>query len=87
MIFNISVTAINKEIHTLWPRLWEKYAPLVAWPSAAEWADMAGTWEDIPIAVGAIDGMSHEIYRPQIEPQELFYSGHRGYHCLHTDHC
>jgi len=36
------------------------------------------------MAVGAIDGTSHRIYRPEVEPQELYYLGHRHVHCLHT---
>ena len=36
------------------------------------------------MAVGAIDGTSHRIYRPEVEPQELYYLGHRQFHCLHT---
>ena len=35
-------------------------------------------------AVKANDGTSHEIYRPQVEPQETYYSGHRNYHAIHT---
>ena len=35
-------------------------------------------------AVSAIDGTSHEIYRPMNEPQQQFYSGNRSHHCLHT---
>ena len=45
---------------------------------------MRGIWEDLPDAVAAIDGTSHHIYRPQTEPQALYYSGHRHYHCIHT---
>ncbi|VDI61573.1 Hypothetical predicted protein [Mytilus galloprovincialis] len=36
------------------------------------------------MAVGAIDGTSTEIYRPLVEPQELYYSGHRHFHCVHN---
>ena len=45
---------------------------------------MRGTWGDIPIGVGAIDGTSHQVYKPQTEAQELYYSGHRHQHCMHT---
>ena len=31
----------------------------------------------MPSVVGAIDGTSTEINRPHIEPQELYFSGHR----------
>jgi len=36
------------------------------------------------MAVGAIDDTSHRIYRPEVEPQELYNLGHRQFHCLHT---
>ena len=49
-----------------------------------EWRTFRGKFTKILDAVGAIDGTSHEIYRPQTEPQQLFYSGHRCYHALHT---
>jgi hypothetical protein len=39
-----------------------------------------GSWTKFESAVGAIDGTSTEIYRPQIEPQELYFSGHRHFH-------
>jgi hypothetical protein len=35
-------------------------------------------------AVGLIDSTSTEIYHPQIEPQELNFSGHRHFHAIHT---
>ncbi|VDI60819.1 Hypothetical predicted protein [Mytilus galloprovincialis] len=41
-------------------------------------------WEKLPMAVGAIDGTLTEIYRPLVELQELYYSGHRHFHCVHT---
>ena len=46
--------------------------------------DVKRPWEKLADAVGAIDGTSHEIYRPMNEPQQQFYSGNRSYHCLHT---
>lgn len=45
---------------------------------------MRGVWRELPDAVGAIDATSHRIYRPQTENQADYYSGHRHYHCLHT---
>ena len=36
------------------------------------------------MTVGVIDGTSHRIYRPEVEPQELYYLGYRHIHCLHT---
>ena len=44
---------------------------------------MQGQWSNSHVAVGAIDGTSHHIYRP-VDHQRQFYSGHRNYHCLHT---
>ena len=29
------------------------------------------------MTVGAIDGTSHRIYRPEVEPKEQYYSGHQ----------
>lgn len=34
--------------------------------------------------MGAIDVLSKEIDRLQIEPKELYYFGHRRYHAIHT---
>ncbi|XP_053390139.1 uncharacterized protein LOC128553052 [Mercenaria mercenaria] len=45
---------------------------------------MSGRWCKIPNAVGAIDGTSLQIYRPSVEPQEQYYSGHRQHHAVHT---
>ncbi|KXJ29426.1 hypothetical protein AC249_AIPGENE27131 [Exaiptasia diaphana] len=45
---------------------------------------MMGNWPEFPSAVGSIDSTPHEIYRPITEPQRLFYSGHRHYHCFNT---
>ena len=41
---------------------------------------MQGEWRFFPDAVGCID----EIYRPQVELQSQFYSGHRHYHVMNT---
>ena len=35
-------------------------------------------------AVGSTDGTSHDIYRPIVERQENYCSGHRQYHAIHT---
>ena len=43
-----------------------------------------GNWEEFSNVVGAIDTTPHEIYRPIIEPQGLFYSGYRHHHCMNT---
>ena len=36
------------------------------------------------MAVGAIDGTSHEVYRPLVEDKEEFYTGYHGFYCLHS---
>jgi hypothetical protein len=38
----------------------------------------------VHMAVRAIDGTSHRIYRPEIKPQELYYSGQRQYYLIQT---
>jgi len=43
-----------------------------------------GNWNKLPAEVGAVDGTSSEIYRPQTDPQELYFSGHRHFHTIHT---
>ena len=84
LIFDISVSTVGEVIHQTWPVLWDFYAPEVSWPTEEEWGRLDGNWPDIPHALGAIDGTSHEIYRPSTEPQHLYYSGHRNMHCMHT---
>lgn len=38
----------------------------------------------LPVAEDATDGITTEIYRSLIEPQKLYFSGHRHFHCIHT---
>ena len=35
-----------------------------------EWDAMGGLWPKLHYAVGSIDGTSHEIYKPIVEPQK-----------------
>ena len=83
-MFGISVSTVSSDIRNLIPIFFETLQHLVDWPAVAEWREMAGGWTKLPMAVGAIDGTSHRIYRPEIEPQEQYYSGHRCFHCVHT---
>jgi di/tripeptidase len=39
--------------------------------------------KDLPIL--SIDRASTEIYRPQIEPQDLYFFGSRHFHAIHTN--
>ena len=49
-----------------------------------EWRSVTGRWQELPGVVGVIDGTSHEILAPAPHIQRRFYSGHRKYHCIHT---
>ena len=64
-------------LHTL-------YAGSVRWSIAEEWTSMTGKWSDMSSIIGMIDATSHRIYRPLTERETLYYSGHRHYHCVHT---
>uniref|UniRef100_A0A8W8LMU9 DDE Tnp4 domain-containing protein n=1 Tax=Magallana gigas TaxID=29159 RepID=A0A8W8LMU9_MAGGI len=76
-LFNISVTTVKEELSSL-IELFHVYCyQFVSWPTVNEWRQMLNVWQKLPSAVGAIDGTSFEIYRPQTEPQELYYSGHQ----------
>lgn len=81
-IFNVSVTTVNDEIHFILPILLQRLNFYMTWPTINEWRDLRNNWPEIPMAVGAIDGTSHEIYRPMTEPQQMYYSGHRNYHAI-----
>ena len=83
-MFGVSKSTVENEISELIPILFTNMKSYIKWPTFNEWQAFRGKWHKIPDAVGAIDGTSHEIYRPLTEPQEQFYSGNRAYHCLHT---
>jgi hypothetical protein len=83
-LFDISVSTVKDEIRALLPCFYLKLKRYVKWPSVQEWSDMMFLCNKIPMAVGAIDGTSHRIYRPKVEPLEQYYSGHRQYHAIHT---
>ena len=83
LIFDVSIATVGRVINRMWPILWEVYAVKVQWPNINEWTQMYGKWEKLPYAIAAIDGTSHYINRPE-KNQELYYSGHRNAHCVHT---
>ena len=66
------------------PVFCEKLDHFLTWPMDEDWRSRQGIWTKLSMAVGAIDGSSHRIYRPEVEPQELYYLGHRHFHCIHT---
>lgn len=84
LMFDISSATIGSELDGLRPIIHYFYINGIGWPSVAEWRGMHGVWEKLPDAIGAIDGTSHHIYRPQNELQQLYYSGHKHQHCMHT---
>lgn len=84
LLFDVSSYTVSSTISRIIPLLWEAYSPEIEWPTLNEWLSIRNTWPQLPNALGAIDGTSHPIYRPQNEPQEQFYSRHRHMHCIHT---
>ena len=84
LMFDISPSTVCSIIYRVVPILWRYFRNQVSWPNLAEWNSMRGNWRYFPNAVGCIDGTPHEIYRPQVEPQRDFFSGHRHYHIINT---
>ena len=82
-MFGISVTCVKSELQRFITLFDNALSTYIQWPSIQDWQMMQGHWPRISIAVGDIDGTSHQIYRP-LNNQQQFYSGHRSYHCLHT---
>ena len=83
LMFNISVTSVYRIVEEVWMVMLQHFAPHVRWPTRNEWEQQVSTWPEMPYVVGAIDGTSHRILIPQVN-QQLFYSGHRTCHCVHT---
>ena len=84
LIFDVSPSTVSTIIHSVAPVLWRYFQNQVVWPSIVQWNALRGNWSSFPDAVGCIDGTPHRIYRPLVEPQEDFYSGHRHYHLMNT---
>lgn len=84
LIFDVSPSTVSAIIHSVVPVLWKFFENQVSWPSIDEWNALRGTWPSFPDAVGCIDRTPHQIYRPEVEPQWEFYSGHRHYHLMNT---
>ena len=82
--FYAGPSTVSAIIHRVVPVLWRFFENQVSWPSIAEWNALRGIWPPFPDAVGCIDGTPREIYRPEVEPQWEFYSGHRHYHLMNT---
>ena len=73
-IFGVSVTVVGAEITSLSPVFCDH---VLVWPTEEDWHLTQGIWTELPMTVGAIDGTSHRIYRPEVEPKEQYYSGHQ----------
>ena len=82
-LFDISVSSVKDLVNSSIPVFDLHLSSYIQWPSFREWQELCGNWPKIHHAVGAVDGTSHKIYRPKVN-QQLYYSGHRKYHCLHT---
>ena len=46
----------------------------IRWLTVEEWERLCWNWPYMDVAVGAIDGTSHEIYKPK--EHQMYYSGH-----------
>lgn len=84
ILFKISSATLTNELNIMRRIMWVCYARNVTWPGIQEWRNMKGNWPELQDAVAAIDGTSHRIYRPVVERQQLYYSGHRHCHVIHT---
>ena len=69
-MFGVSKFTVENVITELTPVLFANLKTYIKWPSLREWQNFRGNWEKLADAVGAIDGTSHEIYRPMNEPQQ-----------------
>lgn len=83
-MFGISRWSVSRIVHSICSILYDILKQNISWPSLRRWRDLKVTWRKLPEAVGEINGTSNRIYIPSTEPQRLYYSGHRRYHCVHT---
>ena len=84
LMFNVNVDTVHNEINRCIPIIKRALYRFVQWPTINKWREKRGSWAKLESAVGAIDGTSTEIYRLEIEPQKLYFSGHRHVHAIHT---
>ena len=59
-----AIGEVRKIGWSLLPVFCEKLYHFLVWPTEEDWRSMLGVWTKLPMAVGAIDGSSHRIYRP-----------------------
>jgi len=83
VLFNVSVSSVKDFILDS-INVFDLHLPrYIRWLTVEEWERLRGNWPYMDVAVGAIDDTSHEIYKPK-EHQEMYNSGHRKFHCLHS---
>ena len=83
LVFKVSITDVSRCVNNVWPILLRVIGINIVWPTHLEWLGMRHNWNSLIGVVGCIDGTSHEIQIPHSN-QRNFYSGHRRYHCVHT---
>jgi len=83
LIFDVSVATVQNEINRCIPIIKRALEHFVQWPTINEQREKRCSWTKLESAVGVIDSTSTEIYHPQIESQELYFSGHLHY-AIHT---
>ena len=84
LMFDVPRTTVSNIINSMIQPLHELYAWSVRWTTVAEWTTLGGKWRDMPLVVGMIDATSHRNYKPKTERETLYYSGHKHFHCVHT---
>ena len=83
VVFKVSITDISRCVNNVWPVLFRVFGAKVSWPTHNEWIQMRQNWPRLEGVVGAIGGTSHVVLVPGSD-QHLYFSGHRRYHCVHT---
>lgn len=77
----VSVSSVSSNLKRMWLTLWEECGQ-PEFVAGQNWY-LARNAERL----GCINEISHEMLTPSNEPDEEFYSGHRKYHCIHTQVC
>ena len=83
VMFELSDKSISRDLHLTVDILWQYFQGCIRWPTDEEWIQMCGYWENIPDAVGAIDGTVHIIQMPE-EDGHLYFSGLAHQYCIST---
>ena len=81
VLVNVSVIGVNNFVIVLINVFDLHLSRYIRWLTVEKWERLLGNLPFMHVAEGAIDGTSHEIYKPN-EHQEIYYSGHRKFHCL-----